>query len=53
MSSWPSTQLERTKKEAAGAATEFPGAGCPAYGAAPPASRLPAASLRDGPAGRT
>ena len=28
MSSWPSTQLERTKKEAAGAATEFPGAGC-------------------------
>jgi len=34
------------------AAAEFPEPGAAAYGAAPPASRLPLASLRDGPAGR-
>ena len=47
MSSWPPTQPERAKKEAASAAAEFPEPGAAAYGAAPPASRLPAASLRD------
>ena len=52
MSSWPPTQPERAKKkEAASAAAEFPEPGAAAYGAAPPASRLPAASPRDGPAG--
>ena len=40
MSSWPPAQPERTKKEAASAAAEFPEPGAAAYGAAPPASRL-------------
>ena len=51
MSSWPPTQPEKTKKEAASAAAEFPEPGAAAYGAAPPASRLPAASLTRRPCG--
>jgi hypothetical protein len=51
MSSWPPAQPERTKKEAASAAAEFPKPGAAAYGAAPPASRLPAASLTRRPCG--
>jgi hypothetical protein len=45
MSSWPPMRPERTT-EAAIAAAEFPEPGAAAYGAAPPASRLPAASAR-------
>jgi hypothetical protein len=50
MSSWPLTQLERRRLAPP---LSFPEPGAAAYGAAPLASRLPAASLRDGPAGRT
>ena len=48
MSSWPP---RRPDKEAASAAAEFPEPGAAAYGAAPPASRLPAASLTRRPCG--
>ena len=48
MSSWPP---RRPDKEAASAAAEFPEPAAAAYGAAPPASRLPAASPSRRPCG--
>ena len=51
MSSWPPAQPEKTKKETASAAAEFPEPGAAAYGAAPPASRLLRIGKPTGPAG--
>ena len=51
MSSWPPAQPERAKKEAAGAAAGFPGAGCRSLRGRPSGLKAAAHRQADGPCG--